>query len=211
MKKQLIGILSVICLTASASSVFAAVKTPTAPAIAQETIKQGKYHQPAAFIVLDRTGQVNSTILADWKQQVKQAYRIPYYSIIDTREANLAAQEVIASEGKNANKLDIGTFRKIAAKTNSEVVTLMVINDMSEEILHTRGGGGPDGWDGPEEYIRVWTEANLYVYKKDGDRLLRENINESDTTDLSLETKPETVIKYAMRKLVNKMENRPQI
>ena len=82
MKKQLIGILSVICLTANASSVFAAVKAPTAPVIAQETIKQVKYHQPAAFIVLDRTGQVNGAIFADWRQQVKQAYHIPYYSII---------------------------------------------------------------------------------------------------------------------------------
>ena len=211
MKKQLVAFLSVMCLAVGTTTGFAAVKPVTSVQPTPTATVQAKYHQPVAFVVLDRTGQVNGAIFADWRQQVKQAYHIPYYSIIDTQQTNQAVQEVIASEGRNANKLDVGTFRKIAAKTNCDVVNLMVINDMSEEILHSMGGGGPDGWDGPEEYIRVWTAANLYVYKKDGDKLLRENIQDSNTSDLSLEIKPETVIKYAMRKLVNKMENRPQI
>lgn len=211
MKKKIIMFLSVLCLMVSVFLSFAYAEPKAIPE--EELIKSTKvvYHKPVAFAVLDRTGQVNSSIFADWKQQVKQAYRIPYYSINDTRNINLLAQEVLASEGKNTNKLDVGTLRKIAEKSNCDVVALMCINEMSEYIIHTLGGGGIDGWDGPEEYVKVITAADLYVYKKDGDKFLKSIVYENDTTDLSLETPPERVIKYAMRRLVNKMENRPQI
>lgn len=210
MKKQLVAFLSVVCLLAGVSNVFAAAQPKPSPIAKPAETTQVKYHQPVAFVVLDRTGQVNSTIFNDWKQQVKQAYRVPYYEINDTRDTNLLAQEVLASEGKSTSKLDVGALRKIAEKSNCDVVTLMVVKEMSEYIIHSMGGGGDD-WDGPESYVRVDTAADLYVYKKDGDKLLKSIVYDSNTTDLSLETPPETVIRYAMRKLVNKMENRPQI
>ena len=213
MKKQLLVILSMICLLAGSTVGFAApvpVKA-TAQDTGTKLAEPVKYHRPVAFIVLDKTGQVTSGTFADWRQQVKQAYHIPYYSINDTAEVNQIAQEVIRAEGKGQNKITMDTLRKIAEKSQCEVVTVMVIDEMEEQILNTIGGGGAFDWDGPEEFIRVWTSADLYVYKTAGDKFMRSIVRENNTTELSLETKPETVIKYAMRRLVNKMENRQQI
>jgi len=165
--------------------------------------------KPVAFIVMDRTGEVNNEILRDWEQQVRQGYHVPYYSIVGNTVPTQVANEIITVNGKNTAKLEPAILKKIAEKTNVKVVTLMVINEMKEIPLRESGFMSP--WQDEDDLTRVFTAADLYVYKLDENKMVMKILRSVVTENTALITPAKTVIKYEMRKLVNTMENRPQI
>jgi len=211
MKKLVLLLVSIGCLFLGSSLIYAQAATPNIKEPAgnvkqEEPAKvERKTEVPAAFVLLDRTGAVNTSIYNDWRQQVRQGYRWPYYELKDDMPLINTAEEVLAAEGKSTSKLDVATFKKIAEKTGVDVVALMIINCMDMQIIYL-----DFRWDS-EQYARVVADADLYVYKKDGDKLLKKLVRYYDTSVLATADPPERIIKYAMRKLVNQMENRPQI
>lgn len=174
----------------------------TTPAFAYEM-------KPVAFVVMDRTGEVTNEISLDWEQQVRQGYHVPYYSIVDNTMPTKVANEIIMGNGKNTAKLDSAILKKIAEEANVKVVTLMVIKEMKEMPLRNFGIINP--WQDDDDLTRVFTAADLYVYKLDENKMVMKILRSVVTENTALITPAKTVIKYEMRKLVNTMENRPQI
>jgi len=165
--------------------------------------------KPVAFIVIDRTGDVNSALFKDWKQQVRQGYHVPYYYIVDGKETEQLALDIITSQGKNTAKLDKNTLQEIAEKAKVKVVTLLVVNKMEEISLNSIGWGNP--FYDAEDLTRVYAFADIYVYKLEENKMLKEVLRSVATDNAALITPASTVIKYELRSLVNKMENRPQL
>ena len=165
--------------------------------------------KPVAFIVMDRTGEVNDEISRDWEQQVRQGYHVPYYSIVDNIVPTKVANEIIMGDGKNTAKLDQAILKKIAEEANVKIVALMVIKDMREIPLRNLGIISP--WQDEDDLTRVFTAADLYVYKLDENKMVMKILRSVVTENTVLIKPAKTVIKYEMRKLVNMMENRPQI
>jgi hypothetical protein len=165
--------------------------------------------KPVAFIVMDRTGEVDDEILRDWEQQVRQGYHVPYYSIVNNTAPAQVANKIIMVNGKNTAKLEPAILKKIAEEANVKVVTLMVIKEMKEIPLRNLGVMSP--WEDEDDLTRVFTAADLYVYKLDENKMVMKILRSVVTENAALITPAKTVIKYEMRKLVNTMENRPQI
>ena len=165
--------------------------------------------KPVAFIVLDRTGEVNSALFKDWKQQVRQGYHVPYYYIVNGKEAEHLALDIIMSKGKSTAQLDKSILRQIAEKAKVKVVTLLVVNKMEEVSLNSMGWGNP--FYDAEDLTRVYAFADIYVYKLEENKMLKKVLRSVVTDNAALITPASTVIKYELRSLVNTMENRPQI
>lgn len=162
---------------------------------------------PVSFAVLDFTGEVDAAIYKDWKQQVRQAYHVPYYSLKDDDVYRAAAGDLLGRINARPDKLPKDFFAQLAQENDVAVVTLMLIHRMDQHIIQ-----GMWHWhDGPETYVRTYTSADLYVYRVDQDKLLKKSLRDVSTKEIGMDEKPERVIKYAMRRLVNEMENRPQI
>ena len=62
-----------------------------------------------------------------------------------------------------------------------------------------------------DTYVRVVADADLFVYKKDGNKLLKKRVRESGLRDMGNYDKPAETIKWQLSKLVNTMENKPII
>ena len=60
-------------------------------------------------------------------------------------------------------------------------------------------------------YVRTVLNADIYVYRKDGDRFSKKRIRENEIKELGNQTAPEETMKWAISKQVNIMENRPVI
>lgn len=65
--------------------------------------------------------------------------------------------------------------------------------------------------DGPETYLRVITSADLYMYKRDGDKFKKKKLRKVETTDISLAVSPYKEIQYAMSDLARSFEGLPLI
>lgn len=177
----------------------------TLPNAAQEAKVQRMV--PVSFIVLDQTGEASPAIRREWRQTVKQAYHVPYYSMLTDPKGEIAAQQLIGASNQSTSKLDAALLAQIAEEAKAQVVALMLIHQMEQQMVQ-----GMWHWhDGPDTYIRTYTSADLYVYKTEGDKLLKKVIRDVSTREIGIDEKPERIIKYAMMKLVNKMENRPDI
>ena len=194
-----------ICLIASIFCVWLNVGKVQAADVQPTSLEQ---RRQVAFVVIDNSGNVNESIFKDWRQQVRQGYKWPYYEIVDDLTPAAVAEEEIRAEGKSTSKLDLAVFKNIAEKAQVDVVALMIIRDMDVEMIHPLGFFRDDG---PDRLCRVYANADMYVYKKDGDKMLKKILRHVKTTEEAIAEPPERVIKYAMRKLVNTMENRPQI
>ena len=192
MRKVLFLYICLICLFGSAMNAEASYET-----------------KPVAFIVMDRTGEVDAVVFKDWEQQVRQGYHVPYYSIVDSKEPTRIAQELIVAKGEKTSRLDKEVMRQIAMEANVKVVTLMVIHKMTEVPLRGISWGNP--WSDNDNLTRMYAFADMYVYKLDENKILKKVLRSVVTDDAALITPAKTVIKYEMRSLVNTMENRPQL
>ena len=133
---------------------------------------------------------------------VRLAYRFPDYQIIDGGEP----QTLVSQAVRDGVKLDAASLSALAEKSKTDVLVVARIYEMDESLV--------SGWGfrfDHDTYVRVVADADLFVYKKDGNKLLKKRVRESGLRDMGNYDKPAETIKWQLSKLVNTMKNKPII
>lgn len=183
-----------VCFLAVFAFLFTAVLPQTARADFAE--------RPVGFVVIDQDGGVDGAVYKEWRQMVKLGYRFPDYQIIDGGEA----QKLVSQAVRDGVKLDAASLAVLAEKSKMDVLVVARIYEMDETLV--------SGWSmrfDNDTYVRVAASADLFVYKKDGNKLLKKRVRESGLRDMGNYDKPAETIKWQLSKLVNTMENKPII
>lgn len=178
--------------------VFASLFTALVPQAAWADFAE----RPVGFVVIDQDGGVDGAVYKEWRQMVKLAYRFPYYQIIDGGEA----QKLVSQAVRDGVKLDAASLAALAEKSKMDVLVVARIYEMDESLV--------SGWGfrfDNDTYVRVAASADLFVYKKDGNKFLKKRVRESGLREMGNYEKPEETIKWQLSKLVNTMENKPII
>lgn len=158
--------------------------------------------RPVGFVVIDQDGGVDGAVYKEWRQMVKLAYRFPYYQIIDGGEPQMLVSQAV----RDGVKLDAASLAALAEKSKMDVLVVARIYEMDESLV--------SGWGfrfDHDTYVRVVADADLFVYKKDGNKLLKKRVRESGLRDMGNYDKPAETIKWQLSKLLNTMENKPII
>lgn len=183
-----------VCFLAVFAFLFTAVLPQTARADFAE--------RPVGFVVIDQDGGVDGAVYKEWRQMVKLGYRFPDYQIIDGGEA----QKLVSQAVRDGVKLDAASLAALAEKSKMDVLVVARIYEMDETLV--------SGWGmrfDNDTYVRVAASANLFVYKKDGNKFLKKRVRESGLREMGNYEKPAETIKWQLSKLVNTMENKPII
>lgn len=183
-----------VCFLAVFAFLFTAVLPQTARADFAE--------RPVGFVVIDQDGGVDGAVYKEWRQMVKLGYRFPDYQIIDGGEA----QKLVSQAVRDGVKLDAASLAALAEKSKMDVLVVARIYEMDETLV--------SGWSmrfDNDTYVRVAASADLFVYKKDGNKLLKKRVRESGLREMGNYDKPAETIKWQLSKLVNTMENKPII
>lgn len=183
-----------VCFLAVFAFLFTAVLPQTARADFAE--------RPVGFVVIDQDGGVDGAVYKEWHQMVKLGYRFPDYQIIDGGEA----QKLVSQAVRDGVKLDAASLAALAEKSKMDVLVVARIYEMDESLV--------SGWGfrfDHDTYVRVVADADLFVYKKDGNKLLKKCVRESGLREMGNYEKPAETIKWQLSKLVNTMENKPII
>ena len=183
-----------VCFLAVFAFLFTAVLPQTARADFAE--------RPVGFVVIDQDGGVDGAVYKEWGQMVKLGYRFPDYQIIDGGEA----QKLVSQAVRDGVKLDAASLAALAEKSKMDVLVVARIYEMDETLV--------SGWSmrfDNDTYVRVAASADLFVYKKDGNKLLKKRVRESGLREMGNYEKPAETIKWQLSKLVNTMENKPII
>ena len=183
-----------ICFLAVFAFMFTAVLPQTARADFAE--------RPVGFVVIDQDGGVDGAVYKEWRQMVKLGYRFPDYQIIDGGEA----QKLVSQAVRDGVKLDAASLAALAEKSKMDVLVVARIYEMDETLV--------SGWSmrfDNDTYVRVAASADLFVYKKDGNKFLKKRVRESGLREMGNYEKPAETIKWQLSKLVNTMENKPII
>lgn len=183
-----------ICFLVVFSSLFTALMPQTARADFAE--------RPVGFVVIDQDGGVDGAVYKEWRQMVKLAYRFPYYQIIDGGEPQMLVSRAV----RDGVKLDAASLSALAEKSKTDVLVVARIYEMDESLVSSWGFRFDH-----DTYVRVVADADLFVYKKDGNKLLKKRVRESGLRDMGNYDKPAETIKWQLSKLVNTMENKPII
>lgn len=183
-----------VCFLVVFASLFTAVLPQTARADFAE--------RPVGFVVIDQDGGVDGAVYKEWRQMVKLGYHFPDYQIIDGGEA----QKLVSQAVRDGVKLDAASLAALAEKSKMDVLVVARIYEMDETLV--------SGWSmrfDNDTYVRVAASADLFVYKKDGNKLLKKRVRESGLREMGNYEKPAETIKWQLSKLVNTMENKPII
>lgn len=183
-----------VCFLAVFAFLFTAVLPQTARADFAE--------RPVGFVVIDQDGGVDGAVYKEWRQMVKLGYRFPDYQIIDGGEA----QKLVSQAVRDGVKLDAASLAALAEKNKMDVLVVARIYEMDETLV--------SGWSmrfDNDTYVRVAASADLFVYKKDGNKFLKKRVRESGLREMGNYEKPAETIKWQLSKLVNTMENKPII
>lgn len=167
-----------------------------------QTARADFAERPVGFVVIDQDGGVDGAVYKEWRQMVKLAYRFPYYQIIDGGEPQMLVSQAV----RDGVKLDAASLAALAEKSKMDVLVVARIYEMDETLV--------SGWGfrfDHDTYVRVVADADLFVYKKDGNKLLKKRVRESGLRDMGNYDKPAETIKWQLSKLVNTMENKPII
>ena len=167
-----------------------------------QTARADFAERPVGFVVIDQDGGVDGAVYKEWRQMVKLAYRFPYYQIIDGGEPQMLVSQAV----RDGVKLDAASLAALAEKSKMDVLVVARIYEMDESLV--------SGWGfrfDHDTYMRVVADADLFVYKKDGNKLLKKRVRESGLCDMGNYDKPAETIKWQLSKLVNTMENKPII
>lgn len=167
-----------------------------------QTARADFAERPVGFVVIDQDGGVDGAVYKEWRQMVKLGYRFPDYQIIDGGEA----QKLVSQAVRDGVKLDAASLAALAEKSKTDVLVVARIYEMDETLV--------SGWSmrfDNDTYVRVAASADLFVYKKDGNKLLKKRVRESGLRDMGNYDKPAETIKWQLSKLVNTMENKPII
>ena len=183
-----------ICFLAVFAFLFTAVLPQTARADFAE--------RAVGLVVIDQDGGVDGAVYKEWRQMVKLGYRFPDYQIIDGGEA----QKLVSQAVRDGVKLDAASLAALAEKSKMDVLVVARIYEMDETLV--------SGWSmrfDNDTYVRVAASADLFVYKKDGNKFLKKRVRESGLREMGNYEKPAETIKWQLSKLVNTMENKPII
>lgn len=183
-----------VCFLAVFAFLFTAVLPQTARADFAE--------RPVGFVVIDQDSGVDGAVYKEWRQMVKLGYRFPDYQIIDGGEA----QKLVSQAVRDGVKLDAASLAALAEKSKMDVLVVARIYEMDETLV--------SGWSmrfDNDTYVRVVASADLFVYKKDGNKFLKKRVRESGLREMGNYEKPAETIKWQLSKLVNTMENKPII
>lgn len=183
-----------VCFLAVFAFLFTAVLPQTARADFAE--------RPVGFVVIDQDGGVDGAVYKEWRQMVKLGYRFPDYQIIDGGEA----QKLVSQAVRDGVKLDAASLAALAEKSKMDVLVVARIYEMDETLV--------SGWSmrfDNDTYVRVAASADLFIYKKDGNKFLKKRVRESGLREMGNYEKPAETIKWQLSKLVNTMENKPII
>lgn len=167
-----------------------------------QTARADFAERPVGFVVIDQDGGVDGAVYKEWRKMVKLGYRFPDYQIIDGGEA----QKLVSQAVRDGVKLDAASLAVLAEKSKMDVLVVARIYEMDESLV--------SGWGfrfDHDTYVRVVADADLFVYKKDGNKLLKKRVRESGLRDMGNYDKPAETIKWQLSKLVNTMENKPII
>ncbi|MBQ8417489.1 MAG: hypothetical protein IJX10_02445 [Phascolarctobacterium sp.] len=160
--------------------------------------------RPVGFVVIDKSGAVDGAVYKEWRTVVKWAYHFPDYKIVDSGEP----QKIVGNVLKKNVKVTKELLSALAEESQVDVLVVTKVYSMSGDIV-SGGFGSPFDDDGP--YVLVDLDADLYVYKKDGDKFLKKRLRERELKDLGNYERPQETVKWKLANLVNKMEGRPQI
>jgi len=183
-----------VCFLAVFAFLFTAVLPQTARADFAE--------RPVGFVVIDQDGGVDGAVYKEWRQMVKLGYRFPDYQIIDGGEPQMLVSRAV----RDGVKLDAASLAALAEKSKIDVLVVARIYEMDETLV--------SGWSmrfDNDTYVRVAASADLFVYKKDGNKFLKKRVRESGLREMGNYEKPAETIKWQLSKLVNTMENKPII
>ena len=132
---------------------------------------------------------------------------------LETRDAAQIAEirtkltEAVVSDAVDKNlEFNKATLQALTEKSKVDVLVVARIYALDETMVN--------GWGfrfDNDTYMRVIAFADLYVYKKDGDKFLKRRVRENGVHELGNYEKPEETIKWQLSKLVNTMENKPII
>lgn len=178
-----------VCFLVVFSSLFIALVPQTARADFAE--------RPVGFVVIDQDGGVDGAVYKEWRQMVKLGYRFPDYQIIDGGEPQMLVSRAV----RDGVKLDAASLSALAEKSKTDVLVVARIYEMDETLV--------SGWSmrfDNDTYVRVVADADLFVYKKDGNKLLKKRVRESGLREMGNYEKPAETIKWQLSKLVNTME-----
>lgn len=183
-----------VCFLAVFAFLFTAVLPQTARADFAE--------RPVGFVVIDQDGGVDGAVYKQWRQMVRLAYRFPDYRIIDGGEPQMLVSQAV----RDGVKPDAASLAALAEKSKTDVLVVARIYEMDETLV--------SGWGmrfDNDTYVRVAASADLFVYKKDGNKFLKKRVRESGLREMGNYDKPAETIKWQLSKLVNTMENKPII
>ena len=155
--------------------------------------------RPVGFVVIDQDGDVNGQVYKTWRQVVKWAYHFPYYQIIDGG----APQELVSDAVRSGVKLDKASLQALAEKSKVDVLVVARIYELDEYIVTSMIFREDN-----DTYVRTSACADLFVYKKDGDKFLKKKLRERELKEIGTVEHPEETIKWELSKLVNTMEGR---
>ncbi len=167
-----------------------------------QTARADFAERPVGFVVIDQDGGVDGAVYKEWRQMVKLGYRFPDYQIIDGGEAQMLVSRAV----RDGVKLNAASLSALAEKSKMDVLVVARIYEMDESLV--------SGWGfrfDNDTYVRVAASADLFVYKKDGNKFLKKRVRESGLREMGNYEKPAETIKWQLSKLVNTMENKPII
>ena len=158
--------------------------------------------KPVGFVVIDKSGNLDAATYKEWRTVTKWAYRFPDYKLVE----NGLPQEVVGSVLSKKVKVDNALLKALSDESKVDVLVIVKVYDMNDTIV---SGFSSREDDGP--FVLVELSADLYVYKKDGDKLLKKRLRERELKDMGNYERPQVTIKWDLANLVNKMEGRPKI
>ncbi len=163
--------------------------------------------QPATLVVFDRSGNVTQSVYRSWREPVRWAYHFPDFKMVDNATAKaVAAEKIFTPKGKV--KIDAAVMQSIAEEAQLEALVLVMVDDLDSYMVN-RFFGFRNDFD--DTYIETIANADIYVYRHDGNRFSKKEVYERDVEPMGNQKDPVDIMKWAICKQVNLMEGRPII
>ena len=163
--------------------------------------------QPATLVVFDRSGNVTQSVYRSWREPVRWAYHFPDFKMVDNATAKAVAAEKIFTP-KGEVKIDAAVMQSIAEEAQLEALVLVMVDDLDSYMVN-RFFGFRNDFD--DTYIETIANADIYVYRHDGNRFSKKEVYERDVEPMGNQKDPVDIMKWAICKQVNLMEGRPII
>lgn len=99
-------------------------------------------------------------------------------------------------------------MKSIAEEAQIEALVLVLVDDLDSYMVN-RFFGFRNDFD--DTYIETIANADIYVYRHDGNRFSKKEVYERDVEPMGNQKDPVDIMKWAICKQVNLMEERPII